>query len=95
MRDCWSYQPNDRPPFSYLVSRLDKILTETTQDVSITNYFISSLVKYKIKCSKKRLICNFKEYLDLNYFPEIETPPSSQESSDAEDQDPMDYLLYR
>lgn len=35
MRDCWSYQPNDRPPFTYLVSRLDKILTETTQDVSM------------------------------------------------------------
>ena len=33
MRDCWSYQPNERPVFQELVEDLDKILTITANEV--------------------------------------------------------------
>lgn len=57
MRECWSYQPNERPVFSELVEDLDRILTITANE----------------------------EYLDLG-LPQLDTPPSSQESScDEED----------
>ncbi|XP_066158204.1 fibroblast growth factor receptor homolog 1-like isoform X1 [Euwallacea fornicatus] len=52
MRECWSYQPNERPVFSELVEDLDRILTITANE----------------------------EYLDLG-LPQLDTPPSSQESS--------------
>ncbi|XP_050519178.1 fibroblast growth factor receptor homolog 1 isoform X1 [Diabrotica virgifera virgifera] len=52
MRECWSYQPNERPIFSELVEDLDRILTITANE----------------------------EYLDLG-LPQLDTPPSSQESS--------------
>ncbi|KAJ8942486.1 hypothetical protein NQ318_017781 [Aromia moschata] len=52
MRECWSYQPNERP----LVEDLDRILTITANE----------------------------EYLDLG-LPQLDTPPSSQESSCDED----------
>ncbi|KAF2883030.1 hypothetical protein ILUMI_23168 [Ignelater luminosus] len=55
MRDCWSYQPNERPIFSELVEDLDRILTITANE----------------------------EYLDLG-LPQLDTPPSSQESSGDE-----------
>ncbi|XP_015603396.1 fibroblast growth factor receptor homolog 1 isoform X2 [Cephus cinctus] len=58
MRDCWSYQPNERPMFGELVEDLDRILTITANE----------------------------EYLDLG-LPQLDTPPSSQESSEAEDDD--------
>ncbi|XP_033207757.1 fibroblast growth factor receptor 3-like isoform X3 [Belonocnema kinseyi] len=58
MRDCWSYQPNERPMFGELVEDLDRVLTITTNE----------------------------EYLDLG-LPQLDTPPSSQESSEAEDED--------
>ncbi|KAG8038427.1 hypothetical protein G9C98_006123 [Cotesia typhae] len=66
MRDCWSYQPNERPMFGELVEDLDRILTITANE----------------------------EYLDLG-LPQLDTPPSSQESSDAEDDDEekFPYLL--
>ncbi|XP_043460823.1 fibroblast growth factor receptor homolog 1-like isoform X2 [Leptopilina heterotoma] len=32
MRDCWSYQPNERPMFGELVEDLDRILTITTNE---------------------------------------------------------------
>lgn len=35
MRDCWSYQSKERPTFSRLVEALDKILTETANEVCI------------------------------------------------------------
>jgi len=34
MRDCWSYQPNERPTFVELVEDLDRILTITANEVS-------------------------------------------------------------
>uniref|UniRef100_A0A146M4S1 receptor protein-tyrosine kinase n=3 Tax=Lygus hesperus TaxID=30085 RepID=A0A146M4S1_LYGHE len=52
MRDCWSYQPSERPTFSSLVKGLDEILTATANE----------------------------DYLDLG-LPQLDTPPSSQESS--------------
>ncbi|KAB0801376.1 hypothetical protein PPYR_05730 [Photinus pyralis] len=55
MRDCWSYQPNERPIFSELVEDLDRILTITANE----------------------------EYLDLG-LPQLDTPPSSLESSGEE-----------
>ncbi|KAG5891988.1 hypothetical protein JTB14_007736 [Gonioctena quinquepunctata] len=56
MRECWSYQPTERPMFSELVEDLDRILTITANE----------------------------EYLDLG-LPQLDTPPSSQESSCDED----------
>ncbi|XP_018570121.1 fibroblast growth factor receptor homolog 1 isoform X2 [Anoplophora glabripennis] len=56
MRECWSYQPNERPVFAELVEDLDRILTITANE----------------------------EYLDLG-LPQLDTPPSSQESSCDED----------
>nr|XP_018909125.1 PREDICTED: fibroblast growth factor receptor homolog 1-like isoform X2 [Bemisia tabaci] len=53
MRDCWSYQPSERPHFSEIVQEIDKILTVTTNE----------------------------EYLDLG-LPQLDTPPSSDESLD-------------
>ncbi|XP_054004822.1 fibroblast growth factor receptor homolog 1-like isoform X2 [Hylaeus anthracinus] len=67
MRDCWSYQPNERPMFGELVEDLDRILTITANE----------------------------EYLDLG-LPQLDTPPSSQESSDASDdegEEKFPYLL--
>ncbi|CAG9855416.1 unnamed protein product [Phyllotreta striolata] len=52
MRECWSYQPNERPVFAELVEDLDRILMITANE----------------------------EYLDLG-LPQLDTPPSSQESS--------------
>ncbi|CAL1679771.1 unnamed protein product [Lasius platythorax] len=66
MRDCWSYQPNERPTFVELVEDLDRILTITANE----------------------------EYLDLG-LPQLDTPPSSQESSEAEEdgEEKFPYLL--
>ncbi|XP_043248037.1 fibroblast growth factor receptor homolog 1-like isoform X2 [Colletes gigas] len=67
MRDCWSYQPNERPMFGELVEDLDRILTITANE----------------------------EYLDLG-LPQLDTPPSSQESSEASDdegEEKFPYLL--
>lgn len=67
MRDCWSYQPNERPMFGELVEDLDRILTITANE----------------------------EYLDLG-LPQLDTPPSSQESSEADDdegEEKFPYLL--
>ena len=58
MRDCWKYQPEERPLFSELVEDLDRILTITANE----------------------------EYLDLG-LPQLDTPPSSQESSVGEPED--------
>jgi hypothetical protein len=60
MRECWSYQPNERPLFSQLVEDLDRILTFTANE----------------------------EYLDLG-LPQLDTPPSSQESSGDEEDFPF------
>ncbi|XP_014604414.1 PREDICTED: fibroblast growth factor receptor homolog 1-like isoform X2 [Polistes canadensis] len=66
MRDCWSYQPTERPTFSELVEDLDRILTITANE----------------------------EYLDLG-LPQLDTPPSSQESSDdAEDDETGEQFSY-
>ncbi|XP_011874202.1 PREDICTED: fibroblast growth factor receptor homolog 1-like isoform X2 [Vollenhovia emeryi] len=66
MRDCWSYQPNERPTFVELVEDLDRILTITANE----------------------------EYLDLG-LPQLDTPPSSQESSETEEEgeEKFPYLL--
>ncbi|XP_014245974.2 uncharacterized protein LOC106664605 [Cimex lectularius] len=61
MRDCWSYQANERPTFSDLVKILDRILMVTANE----------------------------EYLDLG-LPHLDTPPTSQESSNDEE---FPYLL--
>ncbi|XP_063929175.1 fibroblast growth factor receptor 3-like isoform X3 [Zophobas morio] len=60
MRECWSYQPNERPIFSQLVEDLDRILTFTANE----------------------------EYLDLG-LPQLDTPPSSQESTGDEEDFPF------
>jgi len=39
MRDCWSYQPNERPTFVELVEDLDRILTITANEVSSSSSF--------------------------------------------------------
>nr|XP_031843200.1 fibroblast growth factor receptor homolog 1-like isoform X1 [Nomia melanderi]XP_031843201.1 fibroblast growth factor receptor homolog 1-like isoform X1 [Nomia melanderi] len=65
MRDCWSYQPNERPMFGELVEDLDRILTITANE----------------------------EYLDLG-LPQLDTPPSSQESSEGEDDDGEEKFPY-
>ncbi|XP_077276688.1 fibroblast growth factor receptor homolog 1 isoform X2 [Temnothorax americanus] len=66
MRDCWSYQPGERPNFEELVVDLDRILTITANE----------------------------EYLDLG-LPQLDTPPSSQESSETEEEgeEKFPYLL--
>lgn len=66
MRDCWSYQPSERPTFVELVEDLDRILTITANE----------------------------EYLDLG-LPQLDTPPSSQESSEMEEdgEEKFPYLL--
>ncbi|XP_046386812.1 fibroblast growth factor receptor homolog 1-like isoform X2 [Ischnura elegans] len=64
MRDCWSYQPNERPMFSELVEDLDRILTITANE----------------------------EYLDLG-LPQLDTPPTSQESSGCEVEGQFSLLL--
>ncbi|XP_011254079.1 fibroblast growth factor receptor homolog 1 isoform X1 [Camponotus floridanus] len=66
MRDCWSYQPTERPTFVELVEDLDRILTITANE----------------------------EYLDLG-LPQLDTPPSSQESSEVEEdgEEKFPYLL--
>ncbi|XP_071565414.1 fibroblast growth factor receptor homolog 1 isoform X3 [Temnothorax nylanderi] len=66
MRDCWSYQPGERPNFEELVIDLDRILTITANE----------------------------EYLDLG-LPQLDTPPSSQESSETEEEgeEKFPYLL--
>ncbi|XP_014481673.1 PREDICTED: fibroblast growth factor receptor homolog 1-like isoform X2 [Dinoponera quadriceps] len=66
MRECWSYQPNERPTFVELVEDLDRILTITANE----------------------------EYLDLG-LPQLDTPPSSQESSATEEdgEEKFPYLL--
>lgn len=43
MRDCWSYVANERPEFSQLVSKLDRILTVTANEVKQSNYSIKSI----------------------------------------------------
>ncbi|XP_043790559.1 fibroblast growth factor receptor homolog 1-like isoform X2 [Apis laboriosa] len=65
MRDCWSYQPNERPMFGELVEDLDRILTITANE----------------------------EYLDLG-LPQLDTPPSSQESSEADDDESEEKFRY-
>ncbi|XP_026301103.1 fibroblast growth factor receptor homolog 1 isoform X2 [Apis mellifera] len=65
MRDCWSYQPNERPMFGELVEDLDRILTITANE----------------------------EYLDLG-LPQLDTPPSSQESSEADDDEGEEKFRY-
>lgn len=45
MRDCWSYQPNERPMFGELVEDLDRILTITANEVRNINYEKDSLIK--------------------------------------------------
>lgn len=42
MRECWSYQPNERPMFNELVEDLDKILTETANEVGL-NFITNSI----------------------------------------------------
>lgn len=39
MRDCWSYQPNERPMFGELVEDLDRILTITANEVRNINCY--------------------------------------------------------
>lgn len=64
MRECWSYQPTERPTFSHLVEDLDRLLT----------------------CSAN------EEYLDLG-FPQLDTPPSSQESDCSDSDMPFNYAV--
>lgn len=47
MRDCWSYQPSERPTFVELVEDLDRILTITANEVSNNVHMICmSINKY-------------------------------------------------
>lgn len=55
MRQCWNFDPHERPTFTEIVENLDKILGATANE----------------------------EYLDLG-VPLLETPPSSDDESDAE-----------
>uniref|UniRef100_A0A2S2Q3V2 receptor protein-tyrosine kinase n=1 Tax=Sipha flava TaxID=143950 RepID=A0A2S2Q3V2_9HEMI len=56
MRDCWSYDPNERPVFEELVESLGQILSVTAN----------------------------QEYVDFG-LPQLDTPPTSQESFDEND----------
>lgn len=49
MRDCWSYQPNERPMFGELVEDLDRILTITANEVNNQLYIqISNILEFKL-----------------------------------------------
>ncbi len=78
MRECWQYNPMERPTFSELVEDLDRILTLTSNEV---NSIPSShhVLKYKL------FLLLFQEYLELG-FESPETPPSSPENSDCRTQ---------
>lgn len=41
MRECWQYNPMERPTFSELVEDLDRILTLTSNEVNYILYKLS------------------------------------------------------
>lgn len=86
MRDCWSYQPTERPRFDELVGDLDRILTITANEV-ISLYLVFNVITSNLFNNFSFIY--FQEYLDLG-LPQLDTPPSSQESSEAEDDDDDD-----
>jgi hypothetical protein len=63
MRDCWSYQPNERPMFGELVEDLDRILTITANEVwEIINLILHNVSRWKqvkfhyaLQCFRKKL----------------------------------------
>lgn len=56
MRDCWSYQPNERPMFGELVEDLDRILTITANEVR------------NINCKKDKRLFDKKFFFKLLYY---------------------------
>lgn len=56
MRDCWSYQPNERPMFGELVEDLDRILTITANEVR------------NINCEKDKRLFDKKFFFKLLYY---------------------------
>lgn len=47
MRECWSYQPTERPMFNELVEDLDRILTITANEVrNLAMYYLKKSLYY-------------------------------------------------
>lgn len=61
MRDCWSYQPKERPTFVELVEDLDKILTITANEVSRS---------IRMSINKQQDFCNSSN-LDFTCFSDV------------------------
>lgn len=81
MRECWNYNKDERPIFSELVDELDRILTITANEVNFRLFFNAHQTDGDLY---------LQEYLDLG-LPQLDTPLSSAENSDASTQFP--YLL--
>lgn len=61
MRDCWSYQPNERPMFGELVEDLDRILTITANEVRNLKYSLKTETEILKFLSSRREFPSFDD----------------------------------
>lgn len=61
MRDCWSYQPNERPMFGELVEDLDRILTITANEVRNLKYSLKTETEILKFLSNRREFPSFND----------------------------------